>query len=101
MKRLPVVSTEYVAVRLAATADPTDAAVSIALMPTATAEPGPDDWGTATWEPPTSTGIYVAKVLVGPTGTLNPTVGTWWPWIRVEASPEDMQRPATETLEIY
>lgn len=93
---LPALSTEYVKVdhvRLIANGqvvDPTGLAVELALVSTST-EPTVLDWAAGSWE--TAAGRYLARVLVGPDGALNPGAGVWMLWMRLHASPQTVVRP--------
>lgn len=81
-------STEYlrVPVRLVEAGvvqDPTALVVEFAFEE---GDAEPTTWVAGSWE--TAGDTYYGRVLVGPTGTINPGDGTWWLWIRVTDSPE-------------
>jgi hypothetical protein len=96
----PVVSqasTEYVRVPVFASAagipvDPTPYVVSMAFT---TAYAAPAAWETASWDT-TQVGTYVAQCLIGPTGQVTLTPGTYYVWLKVAASPETVIEPAGE-----
>ena len=86
--RLPVLSSEYVRVSIAAreagtTVDPTSDTVEMAFV--TTGEPGNTDWHTASWENDGAT--HYARILVGPAGVALP-IGKYGVWVRVTDLPE-------------
>lgn len=69
----------------------TSTTVEVAIVDTGTPESG--DWETATWESSDDTingvDFYLAKIKVGPSGTIGPlTAGTWNVWVRVTSADE-------------
>jgi hypothetical protein len=90
-------STEYVRVPVfASTAgqpvNPTSYAVSMAFT---TAYAAPTEWETASWDT-TQVGTYVAQCLIGPTGQVTLTPGTYYVWLKILASVETVIEPAGE-----
>lgn len=68
--------------------NPTGDPVAFAFKPLSV-NPGPSDWTTGSWDsylPPGSK--YVAKILVGPNGAVNPGVGVWIVWLKITDNPE-------------
>jgi hypothetical protein len=89
-QRQSAASLEYVNVRVTAklvkTAyNPTTKPVDMAFVSTSSS-PADDDWNTAEWE--TVDGEYIAKCLVGPTGTRSLDPGTYAVYVRVTDDPE-------------
>lgn len=88
-------STEYVLVPISVTKlgvsyNPTGDEVQMAFMPNATQQPGVSDWQTASWDTDTSNIIYPynAKCLVGPSGVITLTVGTYVIYVKIFDNPE-------------
>lgn len=69
--------------------NPTSDTVQFAFMPNpANQNPGTSDWHTGTWIT-TSTGTYMAQILIGPANTGTPlTVGLYNVWIKITDNPE-------------
>ena len=89
-QQIPAVSTEYVRVEVAATAngaavDPTADTVQFAFL-SSYAEPASGDWKSGSWD--SENGRYYAQCLVGPSGTVTLAKGPWFVWVKVTASPE-------------
>lgn len=72
------------------TVDPTGDTVQMAFLdePPEDAAPASGDWKTASWTTLANPARYKAKCLVGPTGAITLTAGTWWVWVKVTDSPE-------------
>ena len=105
MTDIPHTSTEYITVEINAIAngqpvDPTSGSAALAFLAGADTEPDESDWVPATWGTSTRRGVYQACCLVGPGGTVALDPGQWWPWVRVQLPPEDVQRRAVGTLTI-
>jgi hypothetical protein len=98
MLRFPIETKEYIRLaRVRATdngviVDPTATIVKMAWMTTEAAHPVTLDWKTASWESDVDSGIYFVRGLVGTGGDFAPTAGVWWPWIKIDGSPEDPVR---------
>jgi hypothetical protein len=62
----------------------------MAFMPSATQVPQNTDWQTAVWAAVSGNIIYpyAAYCLVGPGGTINPGVGTYYVYLKVTDNPE-------------
>ena len=93
MLRQSTLALEYVrsAVARDDASDPTGDVVKLAFMST-TANPGSGDWKTSDWE--TVSGIYYARCLVGPGGTVTLTAGDYHVWVKVTDNPEIPVRKA-------
>ena len=95
MRTQSALSTEYVPVHVRATingvsnADPTADTAQMAFLPVGT-NPGVSDWHAASWTtiPATPETIYIAQCLVGPSGTVTLTAGTYQVWVKITDSPE-------------
>jgi hypothetical protein len=92
---LSSVTTEYVRVPVAAkeagqVVNPTSFSVRFAAK-AAGAEPGSGDWVFGDWEEEAGP-RYLARVLVGPSGPLNPGDGNWRLWVEINAQPEKIIR---------
>jgi hypothetical protein len=92
---LSQLSTQYIIVPVSATVagisyNPTSDIVQFAFMPTATQVPQSGDWVTGVWETESSNILYpyLALCLVGPAGTINPGIGTYVVYIRIQDNPE-------------
>ena len=90
---LSSLSLEYVRVPVTATANgnavnPTGDTVKMAFLQGVSTQPQVSDWQTASWDTPTGTGTYFAQCLVGPSGTITLTAGTWYVWIQITDNPE-------------
>src|SRR6185312_4441427 len=88
-------STQYYLVPVAATTsgasyNPTADSVQFAFMPQATQVPGNTDWVAGSWQTvPTSLLYpYAAQCLVGPSGTTNPGIGTYYVYVKISDDPE-------------
>jgi hypothetical protein len=89
-------SRQYIGVPVKATTlagaayNPTGDTVQMAFMPTATSVPQSSDWQTAVWAAVTGNLIYpyAAYCLVGPGGTINPGVGSYYVYLKVTDNPE-------------
>lgn len=88
-------STQYYLVPVAASTsgtsyNPTGDTVQFAFMPQATQVPGNSDWVSGSWQTvPTSVLYpYAARCLVGPAGTANPGIGTYYVYCKITDSPE-------------
>lgn len=67
--------------------DPTTGTVEFAFVTDGTT-PGSSDWKAGSWE---STGFeYLARCLVGPSGVISLTAGTYDVWIRYTKAPESI-----------
>lgn len=90
MLTISALSREWVKVPVAVTQagvvqDPTVDAVQMAFVAHGV-NPGNSDWKTAAWE--TADGTYLARCLVGPSGTIALAVGTYAVWVKVTDNPE-------------
>jgi hypothetical protein len=92
-------STEYVRVPVFAASggvpvDPTAGSVSMAFVQ---AYGAPEDaaWQSASWDT-TEIGTYVAQCLIGPSGATALTVGTYYVWLKIAATPETVIECAGE-----
>jgi hypothetical protein len=88
-------STEYVLIPIAATQsgasyNPTNDEVQFAFMPNPTQIPGSGDWVSGGWETVPTSFLYPynARCLVGPSGTINLTQGTYSVYVKITDSPE-------------
>ena len=88
-------STQYYLVPVAATTagtshNPTSDTVQFAFMPQATQVPGVSDWAQGSWQTVPTNIIYpyAARCLVGPSGTVNPGIGTYYVYCQITDSPE-------------
>jgi hypothetical protein len=88
-------STQYVFIPVQATKsgaayNPTSDSVQFAFMPQATQVPGLSDWVAASWDTNTSSVLfpYSAKCLVGPSGVINPGLGTYYMYLKITDNPE-------------
>jgi len=70
--------------------DPTADPVRMAFLPQATQAPQSTDWQTAIWSAVPSNLIfpYAAYCLIGPGGTIDPGIGTFYIWLKVTDNPE-------------
>ncbi len=78
--------------------NPTADVTQMAFLPIGST-PGTSDWHTGSWDT-TPSGAYVAQVLVGPTGGVALTRGTYAVWVKVVDNPE-IPVAQTGTLTIY
>ncbi len=78
--------------RNGAAVDPTGDTVAMAFIasPPETAAPTAGDWKSASWETNTAANpdLYEARCLVGPSGAITLTPGTWYVWVKITDSPE-------------
>jgi hypothetical protein len=88
-------STQYVFIPVQATKsgvayNPTGDVVQMAFMPQATQSPGNTDWVAASWDTNATSVIYPysVKCLVGPSGVINPGLGTFYIYLKITDSPE-------------
>lgn len=84
VERISVLSTQYLTVDVEAPADPTGAAVHIAVVAPET-DPEAGDWLVAEWDPDVTSSPYRARLLVEP-GDFDP--GVYRRWVRATALPE-------------
>lgn len=95
MFTLSALSTEYIPIQVSASVNgqsgynPTSDAVSMAFI-NGTANPQTSDWHTASWQTYSSPSgaSYIAVCLVGPTGGVVLSVGTYNIWLKITDSPE-------------
>ena len=92
---LSSLSLEYVRVavtikRLGVEVDPTTDTVQMAFTAVGV-EPVSADWKSASWE--TVDGEYIARCLVGPTGTVTLSDNMYTIWVKVADDPEIPVRP--------
>lgn len=85
--------------------NPTSDTVQFAYLanPPTAASPQPSDYVTATWETitnPTGATTYNANCLIGPGGTKQLAVGTWYRWVKITDNPEIPAIPAG-TLTVF
>jgi len=100
--RQSTLSLQYVTAQITVQAgNPTADTVQFAFT-TAGADPQPSDWKTGSWATVTGlpTGVYVAQCLVGPSGAVQLTAGTYQVWVKITDSPEIPVLQAG-TLQIY
>lgn len=76
---------EYVKTTVTANVNPTATPPEFAFMP-AGVEPAEADWETGEWE--SNAAPYVARILIGPGGTVVLADGKYKAWIRLTANPE-------------
>ena len=88
-------STQYVFIPVSASRsglpyNPTGDPVVFAFMPTATQVPTLSDWVAGSWDTDTTNILYPyqAKCLVGPSGIINPGIGTYVMYIKITDNPE-------------
>lgn len=88
-------STEYILVPVQATKagnayNPTSDTVQFAFMTTPTQVPQVSDWVSGSWDTDSSNFLYPysAKCLVGPSGTITLTVGTYVIYVKIQDNPE-------------
>lgn len=99
---IPASSLEYVLVPETLTVnglpvDPTSPALTVELAFTAVdVAPASGDWTVGSWED--VGGVWNARCLVGPGGTVTLAAGTYDVWTRVTASPEKPVRKAPGRL---
>lgn len=91
MAKISSLSTEYVKSRARAYRDgslinPTTFPVKFAFVSVGS-EPSSSDWVDGTWEESVD-GQFYARCLVGPTGTIALTDGTYDVWVKVEYADE-------------
>ncbi len=95
---LPALSREYVRVPVAVegqdAAALTSLPVEFSFLVDKQAKPADNEWVLGSWEPGADT---VARVLVGPGGTVGLTPGTYWVWVRVTGS---IERPVRQAGQI-
>lgn len=99
MLRIPIQSKEFLRVAKVRASDngtpvdPTLTIVKAAFFNSETTEPtaGDANWKTATWE--NDDGVYFVRCLVGTAGDFVPTAGVWYPWVKIDGSPELVIRP--------
>lgn len=91
---LSSLATEFVIIPVNATVagvshNPTSDTVQMAFLSTPNSVPQLSDWKTASWDTTASFLYpYLAQCLVGPTGTVTLTAGTYTIWIKIADSPE-------------
>lgn len=78
-------SLEELLTPIAASSDPTDYTVRVALMADGE-RPEASDWHSASWR--TVDGIVHAVLLVGPGGVVEPEPGLYRTWTEITAPPE-------------
>jgi hypothetical protein len=76
--------------------DPTGYDVELAF--TASEDDPPTSWTAGSWE--TANDTYLARVLTGPDGDVDPGVGVWIVWVRIDANPEMPALPSAD-VEIF
>jgi hypothetical protein len=88
-------STQYYLVPVAASTsgtsyNPTSDSVQFAFMPQATRVPENSDWVSGSWQTVPTNIIYpyAARCLVGPSGTVNPGIGTYYAYCKITDNPE-------------
>jgi hypothetical protein len=96
---IPAGSLEYVQVPVHAESsgaqiNPTTDAVHMAFLPGSQA-PEAGDWKSGSWDTDATTTptTYRAQCLVGPSGTVTLTRGTYAVWVKITDSPEVPMRP--------
>lgn len=94
MMRMSALSLEYVRVRVQATENgtPEDPSGDLVVMafPVSGVAPVSGDWKSAGWETDATTtpDTYYARCLVGPSGTVTLSAGTFDVWVKVTDNPE-------------
>lgn len=101
-ERISSASTEYVrfpvfADTAGALANPTTDTVKVALLASSSALPQATDWKTASWDT-NAIGGYVAQILVGPTGAINPGPGTYYAWMQLADGSELVVRQVGQLI---
>lgn len=99
-KFISSLSTDYDRWAITASASPTADVVQFAYLPTGSGNPGVSDWFAGSWEASQlSTGEWVARALIGPTGTKTLTRGEYDVWIKITDSPTaPVWQPGTLTV---
>jgi hypothetical protein len=80
-----------------ALANPTADTVQIALIASASALPQVSDWHAGTWDT-NVIGGYVAQILVGPGGAINPGAGTYYAWMQLTDGSEIVVRQVGQLI---
>lgn len=101
-ERISSASTEYVrfpvfADTAGALANPSGDVVKVALLASPTSQPQTGDWHAGTWDQ-NVIGGYVAQVLVGPAGAVNPGAGTYYAWIQLTDGSEVVVRQVGQLI---
>jgi hypothetical protein len=85
---ISVLSLDYDRWAVTASADPTADVVQFAYLASGSGDPTASDWVAGSWEAAAlSTGEWVARILIGPSGSVTLTRGTWDVWIKITDSP--------------
>jgi len=89
---LPASTLEYVRFPVRATVNglpynPTSDVVQFAFLTLESAQPVGGDWKSGSWETGANS-TYLARCLVGPSGTVTLTAGLYYVWIKITDSPE-------------
>ena len=89
---LPAATLEYVRFPVRATVNgaaynPTADVVTFAFLTAELTQPTAPDWKSGSWESGAN-GTYLARCLVGPSGTVTLAAGVYYVWIKVTDSPE-------------
>lgn len=95
VKSLEYVKVQITATRNGAAVDPTPDTVKLAFPAVGT---DPTTWYTGSWE--TASGIYYARCLVGPGGTVTLAEGYYDVYVQVTDSTEVPVKKATDTLQV-
>jgi hypothetical protein len=105
--KIAALSLQYVPVNVAANLNgsiynPTGDGVQMAFKPLGQ-QPGNADWQTALWVTAGSGELvtYQAVCLVGPSGTIQLTPGTYGVWVKVTDNPEIPVMQSPEPLTVY
>lgn len=101
-ERISSASTEYVRFPVfadtgGALANPTSDTVKVALIASPTTQPQVSDWHAGVWDQ-NAIGGYVAQVLVGPAGAVNPGAGTYYAWIQLTDGSEVVVRQVGQLI---
>jgi hypothetical protein len=77
--------------------NPSSYTVNVALIASSTAVPQSTDWKTGSWDT-NIIGGYVAQVLVGPNGVVNPGAGTYYTWVQIIGAGETVVRQVGQLI---
>lgn len=101
-ERISSASTEYLRFPVfadtgGALANPTGDVVKAALLTNPNTAPQTTDWKTASWDT-NVIGGYVAQILVGPAGVINPGPGTYYTWVQLADGSELIVRQVGQLI---
>lgn len=78
-------------------ANPTSDTVQVALLASPTSLPQVSDWHAGSWDQ-NVIGGYVAQILVGPGGAVNPGAGTYYAWVQLTDGSEVVVRQVGQLI---